>query len=1018
VDEARRRYGSHTLPGGREVKSLLFVPLTAGGRVRGLINLNNPHREHAFSDADVRLLQTLAASMSVALENARLFDETQRLYKESEQRAAELAIINSVQQALAAELNMQGIYDAVGNKIREIFGNRDVAIRIFDNAGKRMHFPFLYEAGERITLEPRPLNDQGISGHVARTRQTLVINENLYEEAAKYGSYTLPGTNPEKAAVYVPLISGDQVRGMIDLVDMEHENAFTDSDVRLLQTLAGSMSVALENARLFDETQRLLNETEQRNAELAIINSVQQGLASKLEIDAIYKLVGDKMREIFRADTTYIAYHLPATHEMVFPYYIDQGATPGQLTQVDRRRPYAAGLTETIIETGVPILAGTLDEQSEFGATIVVSPGSDRDLNESYLGVPILSEGRPYGVVSVQSYRKNAYAEADLRLLGTLASTLSVALENARLFDETQRLFKESEQRAAELAIINSVQQALAAELNIQGIYDAVGHKIREIFSQADVGIRIFDTHAKLVHFPFTYEGGKRAEIEPLPLRETGFSAHVLKTRETLVINEDMDGAEARYGSFTVPGTFAEKSAVYVPLISGDQVRGLISIADMERENAFTDSHVRLLQTLASSMSVALENARLFDETQRLFKESEQRAAELAIITSVQQALAAELNIQGIYDAVGDKIREIFNRSDLSIRVFDAAARRVHFPYLYEGGERVMLEPAAMQDRGFEAHVFKTGETLVINEGMQDVMARMGSEHVPGTQMDRSAIFVPLSVGSEVRGLLSLSDMEKEHAFSDSDVRLLQTLAGSMSVALENARLFDETQRLYKESEQRAAELAIINSVQRALAAELNMQGIYDAVGDKIREIFRDADVSIRLHDPRTGLVHVPFIYEEDRRVHADPKPLVGFTRRVVETREPLIINENVADEMKRAGSVVFPGTKAPKSLVFVPLFSGDQVRGVISLQNVKRENAFGESDLRLLQTLANTMSVALENARLFDETQRLYKESEQRAAELAIINSVQEALSSKLALNEIYEAVGDKLREVFPRTW
>ena len=82
-----------------------------------------------------------------------------------------------------------------------------------------------------------------------------------------------------------------------------------------------------------------------------------------------------------------------------------------------------------------------------------------------------------------------------------------------------------------------------------------------------------------------------------------------------------------------------------------------------------------------------------------------------------------------------------------------------------------------------------------------------------------------------------------------------------MSVALENARLFDETQRLFKESEQRAAELAIINSVQEALAAELNMQGIYDAVGDKIREIFNQADVGIRImRSPQSGLIHYPYV--------------------------------------------------------------------------------------------------------------------------------------------------------------
>src|SRR5260370_60459 len=134
-----------------------------------------------------------------------------------------------------------------------------------------------------------------------------------------------------------------------------------------------------------------------------------------------------------------------------------------------------------------------------------------------------------------------------------------------------------------------------------------------------------------------------------------------------------------------------EKSAIHVPLVAGDQSRGLISLADMKREHAYSASDVRLLQTLANAMSVALENARLFDETQRLFKESEQRAAELAIINSVQQALAAELNMQGIYDAVGDKIREIFNHADMSIRVYDPQTNLIHYPYAYEGGKRIAI---------------------------------------------------------------------------------------------------------------------------------------------------------------------------------------------------------------------------------------------------------------------------------------------------------------------------------------
>src|ERR1700738_2545054 len=298
---------------------------------------------------------------------------------------------------------------------------------------------------------------------------------------------------------------------------------------------------------------------------------------------------------------------------------------------------------------------------------------------------------------------------------------MSVALEKARLFDETQRLLKETEQRNAELAIINSVQAALAAELNIQGIYDAVGDKIREIFRQADIGIRIYDPLTDLIHFPYFFKDGQRLAIPAEPMGQTGITAHVLHTRETLVINEDMPGAIVKYGS-RVLGPALEKSSVFVPLISGDRVRGLLNLLDMHREHAFSESDVRLLQTLAHSMSVALENARLFDETQRLLKETEQRAAELAIINSVQQALAAELNMQGIYDAVGDKIREIFNQADVGIRIYDPQTSLMHYPYVYEGGERIAIKSRPLKETGFARHVLRTRETVVINENMAQEM--------------------------------------------------------------------------------------------------------------------------------------------------------------------------------------------------------------------------------------------------------------------------------------------------------
>ncbi|HJU23135.1 MAG TPA: GAF domain-containing protein, partial [Casimicrobiaceae bacterium] len=1008
--DVAKRFSLSLFPGTDVSKAVANVPIVASDRVIGGISVESFEREDFFSESSIRLLQTIAASMGVALENARLFDETQRLFKSEQQRAAELAIINGVQAALAAELDIQGIYDAVGDRIGEIFGGCDVDIRIYDPHTNLIAFPYVREKGRRIVFETQPLPERGFGPHVIRTRETLVINERMEEEQEKYGSYTMPGSQSEKSALFVPLIVGDQARGLIHLMNGEREHAFSDSDVRLLQTLANSMSVALENARLFDETQRLLKETEQRNAELAIINSVQAALAAELDIQGIYDAVGDKIRDIFDGRDVGIRIYDPKTNLVHFPYIYEGGR------RLDiPSTALADGFGRHVIRTRETLLINENIEEASARYGSFTIPGTADEKSALYVPLVIGDQGR--GVISlIDLEREHAFSDSDVRLLQTLANSMSVALENARLFDETQRLLKETEQRNAELAIINSVQAALAAELNIQGIYDAVGDKIREIFGNRDVGIRVYDPKTDLLHYPYSYENGKRLTLESEALGRTGFTAHVMRTRETLVINEDMERTVASFGATLVPGTEMEKSAVYVPLVAGDQARGLICLVDMEREHAFSDSDVRLLQTLANSMSVALENARLFDETQRLLKETEQRNAELAIINSVQAALAAELNIQGIYDAVGDKIREIFGNRDIGIRVYDPDTDMVHYAYTYESGKRLFVPSEPLGTRGFTAHVMRTREPLVINEGMERLVEKFGSSVLPGTQLEKAAVFVPMIVGDQARGMISLGDYEREHAFSDSDLRLLQTLANSMSVALENARLFDETQRLLKETEQRNAELAIINSVQAALAAELDMQGIYDAVGNKVRDIFPQTDMSIRVYDARTRLVHYPYTYEGGERIAIEPHALEshGITAHVMRTREPLVINERMAQRLVELGSTTIPGTLTARSAVYVPLVVGEQVRGVLGLADMAREHVFGEPDVRLLTTVANTMSVALENARLFDETQRLFRAEQQRAAELAIINSVQQGLVSKLEIQAIYDLVGERLRELF----
>ena len=117
--------------------------------------------------------------------------------------------------------------------------------------------------------------------------------------------------------------------------------------------------------------------------------------------------------------------------------------------------------------------------------------------------------------------------------------------------------------------------------------------------------------------------------------------------------------------------------------------------------------------------------------------------------------------------------------------------------------------------------------------------------------------------GGEVTGVVSIQ-VTNTYAFGENDLRLLTTLANAMSVALQNAKSFEAEQ-------ERVAELAIINSVQAALAAELNIQGIYEAVSDQIRDIFQDTDMSIRIYDPKTNRMIYPYSYEQGKRITIEP---------------------------------------------------------------------------------------------------------------------------------------------------
>lgn len=227
-----------------------------------------------------------------------------RIEQQLARREAELQILNSIQEKLASELDFQTIVELVGDEVCSVTKASSVFIALHDTTTQLISWPYCVSNNERTGPPSAP-----VSKNLTRRmfHATKPLNLGTEKEILAHGSMSQEESTGSRSFLGVPFTVGNSMLGALSIHQLEYEHAFTNADERFLQTLAHAMSTALEKARLFGETKRLSKAERQRTIELQIINSVQEGLASNLEMKAIYQLVGEKIGEIFTADTTFIA---------------------------------------------------------------------------------------------------------------------------------------------------------------------------------------------------------------------------------------------------------------------------------------------------------------------------------------------------------------------------------------------------------------------------------------------------------------------------------------------------------------------------------------------------------------------------------------------------------------------------------------------------------------------------------------------------------------------------------------
>ncbi|HJW84697.1 MAG TPA: GAF domain-containing protein [Anaerolineae bacterium] len=378
------------------------------------------------------------------------------------------------------------------------------------------------------------------------------------------------------------------------------------------------------------------------------------------------------------------------------------------------------------------------------------------------------------------------------------------------------------------------------------------------------------------------------------------------------------------------------------------------------------------------------------------------RALQLQTAADVSRAASSILNGDELLASTVDLIRGRFNLYYVGLFLVDEARQ---YAVLRAGtGEagRTMIE------RG---HRLAVGGASMIGWCVANRRARIALDvGQDATRFDnpllpetRSELALPLIARGEVLGAMTVQSTQAE-AFSEIDIAVLQTMTDQVANAIANARLFEQAR-------QQLAELSAVSAISRVLASRLGLNSLIELTVDTIRETFGVNNAYIAVYDSRTHTVRIPCMVEDDQKLSIEPFPLgQGLTSAIIQSRQPLLIDQDVERRLAELGA---RQTGAPaKSFLGVPMIVGDEVIGAICIQDTRRPDLFGEDELRLLTTLAPSVGIAIQNARLFEQTQAALAESRRLARRAELVNRITGKIRAAVSVDDVLHIAVDELRQ------
>ncbi len=932
--------------------SIYTVPLRAYDRIIGVIQFlwKEPH---TLTTTEVSLIGAIAPQLAVAIHNSSLFHETKR-------RAEELATLRSIGLATTSTLNLREQLRLLYENVNQLLRADTFFVALYDEARAELRVEYVVEEGWFLRPVQVPLDQAGLAGWVIRNHKSLVLDD--MQENTDLPASPAHITRPARSWLGVPLMLKERIIGIICAQSFQ-PNAFTTEDERFLIAVAQHVALALDNARLFAESER-------RTRELTLLNEISRAISASLDLDVV-------MERAAHALAAQLGYRYVSIYEL------DGDVLRCKASVADRERgetwDVSRGVLGRVARTGRSTFVRNVQSDPDY----VV--GHDDVVSE--ICVPILREGRVLGVVNVEESRDNTLKEDDLALLAVLSEQLAIASTNASLYREA--LGRERfATRLGQLGI------TVTSTLDLMQLIEIL---CRE-------ALALFGTDTAAIFLRETVRAGARQEGQA---QGNGGSASASGLERTRLVCR----AAAGTGRDALLGTFVDvdqlgnllartlrlargfilhdaqnspqlssllrdvvepAACLAVPIMKERDVIGVLLLCDRHDAQGFGEPELARAAIVASQAGLAISNARLLQEAQR-------RAKEQSSLYEIGLAVSSTLDLGEQLQIIYEQITKHFTLSGFDIALRDEE-ENLNFALFIDQGKALEPFSKPLDEAGFAGWVVSNRRPLVIDDverQWESLPVKPGEHGTPAASP--SYIGIPLLIKSEAIGVMALQRVPVE-PFTAEEQRFLFALAQQVAFAVDNARLHQHSQRS-------AAQQALLYQASRRIAGALNLDTLLTGIIQALSQDFGFQGVMVMLVDPETNELR-PAATSADVQQMLTPtfrQPLGrGLMGLAAQTGQTQLSNDTSRDP--RFAKI---GNWVPLSEVAIPIKSAERVIGVLNVASAQ-PNKFVRDDVRMFEAIADQLAVAIENAKLFTRAQeRLARINALQTIEVAILSTM-----------------------------